>query len=426
MLMRVQGDTLDQQRSAEPTPEPVVSGNSSHKNSPSGLVTSSRSSSANSSHKDRDTPSPYKSELAPGSRSKRYASGNDSVDNSRKVTSPLEHQHTQSGSVPSLNLSSYSPLPTSPPAALSQESEVRQQGDRTSVSSQDQVEMRNLRSKSASPTFDKEQVRRELKEWVASKNDYSRSRQPQQKQPIHGKLSLPASTGNRYPHHASPPPPPLTRTEHRSEANRRSFNSSHSPTPPMVSPPGSVISSHTGNVNSLDNWVMQADSKAAAPHHGNDRSRSPTSSSRYNHTRATMSPPRNDSYGRAIRQPVTYQTVQGWKTRTQPGSYTGPASPGMQAPARRYSQGRPSLADDRRLLMKGDELLQKELEETRAEQGSYHYATTAVAMSKRAPQHRQLPLSPPDSVVSGSIPGQQRQQKHYISIAGANTHETRV
>jgi len=104
--MRVQGDTLDQQRSAEPTPEPVVSGNSSHKNSPSGLVTSSRSSSANSSHKDRDTPSPYKSELAPGSRSKRLTSGNDSIDNSRKVTSPLENQHTQSGSVPSLNLSS--------------------------------------------------------------------------------------------------------------------------------------------------------------------------------------------------------------------------------------------------------------------------------------------------------------------------------
>ena len=171
---------------------------------------------------------------------------------------------------------------------------------------------------------------------------------------------------------------------------------------------------------------MQADSKAAAPHHGNDRSRSPTMSSRYNHTRAAMSPPRKDNYGRAIRQPATYQTVQGWKARTQPGSYTGPASPGMQAPARRYSQGRPSLADDRRLLMKGDELLQKELEETRAEQGSYHYSTTAVAMSKHAPQHRQLPLSPPDSVVSGSIPAQQRQQKHYVSIAGANTHETRV
>jgi len=422
--MRVQGDTLDQQRSAEPTPEPILPGSSSHINSPSGLVISSRSSSASSSQKDRDTPSPYKSDLAPPGRSKRHASGNDGVDHSHRVVSPLEQRHSQSGSVPSL--SSYSPLPTSPPAALSQESDGKQQDDRTSVSSQDQhAEMRDLRSKSASPTFDKDQVRRDLKDWVASKSDYSRSKQ--QQQPVHGKLSLPATAGNRYQHHASPPP--LTRTDYQSETNRRNFNRSNSPTPPMISPPGSVISSHTNNVNSLDSWVMQADSKAATPHHGNDRSRSPSTTSRYNHQRATMSPPKKDSYGRAIRQPVTYQTVQGWKARTQPGSYTGPTSPGMQHQARRYSQGRPSMADDRRLLMKGDELLQKELEETRAERGGFHYATTAVVMNKHVPQHRQLPLSPPDStssIVSGSIPVQRQQQKHYISVANSTTHETRV
>ena len=423
MLMRVQGDTLEEQRSAEPTPEPLTA------NRDSPLSASSKGSSAGSLQ--RETPSPYKSDQSllqrPGSRTKRRIFGHDEVDRNT-VNSPLQFQQSQSDSAPSLNLSSNSPVPSSPPAILSQESDSKQQegrpGSRNSVSPVPQSDTGqyppNSRNRSVSP-LDKARVRQELAQWAVKENAMHH---PQ----INGKVSLPpransVSVMNRYQQPCShSPPPALMRMDHcrQVEGGRRN---SHSPTPPPSSPQANSMISYQSH---LDSWVMHADGKGIPelPHSPPVRYQpepvlSPSLVDRQN------SRTRQTAYQST--QPVMYQTVQGWKTQSQ----NIPVQPAGAIPARRYSQGRPPLvADDRRLLMEGDRLLRKELEEMRAGQ---HYHRPGVTTNQMLPQHRQLPLSPPNStssIISGSsIPttiGQSRQQKQYIAIAGANVNETRV
>ena len=420
MLMRVQGDTLEEQRSAEPTPEPFTS------NQWSPLPTSSKSSSSGGSLQ-RQTPSPHKSELMqrPGSRTKRRILGHDELD--RSVSSPL--QVSQSDSAPSLNLSTNSPIPSSSPAPLSQECDPAdckyreaQPGSRNSVSPVPQNDtgqyMSDSRSKNISPSLDKARVRHELAQWAVKGkggDNYTMY------QPVNGKVSLPpgansTSVVTRYQQPRShSPPPSITRTDHHRpvETNRHS----HSPTPPMGSPPPHSTISYQ---STLDSWVMRADSKTIPelPHSPPVRYQPETA----------FSPSLGDRQANRTRQPAyqsiqpTYQTIQGWKTQAQnvPGAI----------PARRYSQGRPQVADDRRLIMEGDRLLRKELEESRAEQHHYHLPS---ANHKVLSQHRQLPLSPPNSTSSiisvSSIPstiGQQRPQNQYVTIPGGSVHETRV
>lgn len=407
MLMRVQGDTLEEQRSAEPTPEPLTP-----------LTGSSKGSSSGSSLQ-RETPSPYKSELPqrPGSRTKRRIFAHDEVE--RSVSSPLHF--SQSDSAPSPNLSTNSPVPSSSPTTLSQDNDYRHQearpGSRNSVSPIPQNDtgqyISDTRSKNISPSLDKARVRHELAQWAAK----GKGGENMMYQPVNGKVALSPRANStslitRYQQPRShSPPPALTRTDHHRplEVNRRS----HSPTPPMGSPPHSTISYQS----TLDSWVMHADSKGVPelPHSPPVRYQPETS----------LSP----SFGNnRTRQPAyqttqpTYQTVQGWKTQAQnvaiqPGSISG----------RRYSHGRPQVSDDRRLLMEGERLLRRELEEVRAEQNHYHLPN-ATTNHQVLPHHRQLPLSPPNSassIISASSI-QQRPQNHYMAISGGNTHETRV
>ena len=420
MLMRVQGDTLEEQRSAEPTPEPITG------NQWSPAAGSSKSSSSGGSLQ-RDTPSPHKSELLqrPGSRTKRRIFAHDEVE--RSVSSPLHF--SQSDSAPSLNLSTNSPVPSSSPAPLSQECDPADSkrearpGSRNSVSPIPQSDtgqyMCDSRSKNISPSLDKARVRHELAQWAVK----GKGGENMMYQPMNGKVSLSqransTSVITRYQQPCShSPPPALIRTDHHRpvEVGRRS----HSPTPPMGSPPPHSTISYQ---STLDSWVMHADNKGMPelPH-------SPPV--RYQPERALSPSLGNNRTRQPAYQPMqpTYQTIQGWKTPTQnvllqPGSI----------PGRRYSQGRPQVADDRRLLMEGDRLLRRELEEVRAEQHHYHLPS-ATTNHQVLPQHRQLPLSPPNSASSiisassiSSTIGQQRQQKQYMAVPGGNVHETRV
>lgn len=421
MLMRVQGDTLEEQRSAEPTPEPL----SANRDSPS-----SKSSSIGSWQ--RETPSPHKSELPhrPGSRTKRRVFGHDDIDRVN-VISPL--QHSQSDSAPSLNLSSNSPVPSSP-ATLSQEYEHKdgsRPGSRNSMSSIPQNDtgqyMSELRNKNISPPLDKARVRHELAQWAAKGKGGENT--------VNGKVSLPPRSNSvamvtRYQQQpcSHSPPPALIRTDHQRpiEVNKRN---SHSPTPPVgTSPPNSTI----GYQASLDSWVMHADSRGIPelPHSPPVRYQSET----------TLSPSLADRQQQAnrTRHPVYQQqtTQQGWKAQAQ---NIPPAAHQMGVmPARRVSQGRLQVTDDRRLLMEGDRLLRRELEEIRAaehhHQQHYHRPNSGSIATQVLPQHRQLPLSPPNSAssiisnssMSSAITQQRQQQKHYMAIPGGNVHETRV
>lgn len=425
MLMRVQGDTLEEQRS-DPTPEPLLA----TRESP--LATSSKGSSSASSLQ-RETPSPHKSELIqrPVSRTKRRIfGGNDDVDRNN-VNSPLQLQHSQSDSVPSLNLSSNSPIPSLSPMALSQEYDRpgSKQPDgrpssRNSLSSIPQNDtgqyVPDLRNRNISPPLDKARVRHELEQWAVKGKGGENT---MYHQPVNGKVSLPAKANStsmitRYQPRSRSPPPALLRTDHQRpiDVNRRN---SHSPSPPITSsPPNSAISYQSH----LDSWVMQADSKGIPelPHSPPVRYQSETVS-------------HMDFQGNRTRQPAyqgaqpAYQTTQGWKTQTQNVPQLTGAIPG-----RRYSQGRPQVADDRGLLLKGDRFLRRELEEVRAaEQHCYHRPSGAGVTIKNPvmPHHRQLPLSPSNSassIISGPTIGQQRQQNQCMSVGGANVHETRV
>ena len=407
MLMRVQGDTLEEQRSAEPTPEPT-----SNQGSPMAL---SSKGSGTGSFWQRELPSPHKTEFQrPGSRTKRRVFGHDDID--RSVSSPLEI--SQSDSSASLNLSTNSPIPSASPAALSQESDPADSkarpGSRNSISPVPQNDtgqyMCESRGKNISPSFDKARVRHELAQWAAK----GKGGESTVYQPVNGKVSLPprANSLTRYqqsnPHS---PPPALARTDHHrpTEVN----GCSHSPTPPMGSPPPNSTISYQSN---LDSWVMQADGKGQPelPHSPPVRYQSET----------PLSPSVRDRPSNRTRQPIhqsahpAYQTTQGWK----PPAQNIPVQPGA-IPGRHYSQGRPQVADDRKLLMEGDRLLRKELEETRAEQHHYHLPN-AMMNHQVLPQHRQLPLSPPNSTSSITNASQQRQ--HYVSIPGASVNETRV
>ena len=223
-----------------------------------------------------------------------------------------------------------------------------------------------------------------------------------------------ASMMNRYQPGPYSPPPALARMDHHgpAEVNRRG---SHSPTPPPMNSP-SANSAISYRSNALDSWVMNADSRASS-----ETPQSPTV--RYQ-PGATLSPSYLDGQNNRTRQPM-YQTPQGWKPRPHVSVPTITAQPGII----RYSQARPQVPDDRRLLMEGDRLLKKELEEIRrAGQQHYHHANIGGVI---LPQHRQLPLSPPDSSIisNSSLPstiGQPRQQNQYIAVAGGTTHETRV
>lgn len=427
MLMRVQGDTLEEQRSAEPTPEPLMA----NRDSPSSKGSSSGGS------LQRETPSPYKSELSqrPGSRTKRRVFGHDDIDRIN-VTSPLQYQHSQSDSAPSLNLSSNSPVPSSSsPATLSQEYDGQDSkyiggsrpDSRNSMSSIPQNDtgqyMSELRNRNISPPLDKARVRQELAQWAAKGKGGEN--------PVNGKVSLPPRSSsttvmNRYQQQprSHSPPPALTRTDHQRpiEVNKRN---SHSPTPPVgSSPPHSTISYQA----SLDSLVMHADSRAIPelPHSPPVRYQS----------EAALSPSFADRQANRTRHPVYQQTTQqGWKTQTQniPQATFQPGG----VPARRFSQGRPQVADDQRLLMEGDRLLRRELEQIRAtehHQQHYQRPNPGGITTQVLPQHRQLPLSPPNSTssivsnssMSSAITQQRQQQKHYMSIAGGNVHETRV
>ena len=417
MLMRVQGDTLEEQRSAEPTPEPL----SANRDSPS-----SKGSSGGSWQ--RETPSPHKSELLhrPGSRTKRRVFGYDDVDRVN-VTSPLQYQHSQSDSAASLNLSSNSPVPSSP-ATLSQEYEHKdgsRPGSRNSMSSNPQNDtgqyMSELRNKNVSPSLDKVKVRHELAQWAAKGKGGGENS-------VNGKVSLPPRSSsvamvNRYQQQprSHSPPPALIRTDHQRPIEVNKGNS-HSPTPPVgISPPSSTI----GYQSSLDSWVMHADSRAVP-----DLPHSPPV--RYQ----SEAPSLADRQTNRTRQPIYQQqtTQQGWKMQAQ---NIPPAAHQMGAaiPARRFSQGRPQVTDDRRLLMEGDRLLRRELEEVRAAEHHQHYHRPSPGgiATQVLPQHRQLPLSPSNSASSiisntsmSSAISQHRQQNHYVSIPGGNVHETRV
>ena len=416
MLMRVQGDTLEEQRSAEPTPEPLTSNQWSP----------SKGSSSGGSLQ-RETPSPHKSELPqrPGSRTKRRIFAHDEVE--RSVSSPLHF--SQSDSAPSPNLSTNSPVPSSSPATLSQDNDSKHQearpGSRNSVSPIPQNDtgqyICDTRSKNISPSLDKARVRHELAQWASK----GKGGENTTYQPVNGQVALSPRTNStsvitRYQQPRShSPPPALTRTDHHRpvEVNRRS----HSPTPPMGSPPHSTISYQS----TLDTWVMHADNKGVPelPHSPPVRYQPETSLSPSFGNNRTRQP----AYQSA--QP-TYQTVQGWKTQTQNNVTIQPGS----IPGRRYSQGRPQVADDRRLLMEGERLLRRELEEVRAAEQNHYHLPNATTNHQVLPQHRQLPLSPPINSVSSiisasSIPsaiGQQRRQNQYVTISGGNAHETRV
>lgn len=410
--MRVQGDTLEEQRSDEPTPEPLTP-----------LTASSKgSSSAGSLH--RETPSPLKSER-PGSKMRR---GHGSVDRIN-VSSPL--QHSQSDSVPSLNLSSNSPIPSSSPATLSQDFDTRYRegrpSSRNSVSPVPQSDtgqyLSNSRGRSISP-IDKAKVRHELEQWAVKGKGGENTLYQQQ---LNGKVSslppkvTPVSSVTRYHPRPRSPPPGITRVDHQ-RTTEISGKSSYSPTPPLASPTAHSTISYQ---STLDSWVMHADNKAV--------SEAPQSPVRYQSGRV-MSPSHIDRQSNRIRQQALYQTTQsvypptqGWKPQTHTSVPAIPVQPAA-IPARRYSQGRPQVADDRRLLMEGDRLLKRELEETRAEQHYHHHPGRVTS-----PHYRQLPLSPHESTSSilsnSSVPpaiGHHRQQKQYVSIAGGSAHETRV
>lgn len=428
MLMRVQGDTLEEQRSAEPTPEPL------NANRESPLVASSKSSSTSGSIH-RETPSPYKSELVqgPASRTKRRILGHDDVDHTN-INSPLQ---SQSDSAPSVNLSSNSPIPSSSPATLSQEYDPQdgkhqnnsRPGSRNSFTSMPQNDtgqyMSELRNKNISPSLDKARVRHELAQWAVK----GKGGENAMYQPVNGKVPLQpraATSGTvvtRYQQSQSPLPA-LSRIDHHraAEVNRRH---SHSPTPPLGSPSANSTISYQ---STLDSWVMHADGKSIPelPHSPPVRYQSETalSSSLVQNNRA-----RHMAYQPA--QPA-YQTSQGWKVQPQNVLPATTHQPGA-IPGRCYSQGRPQVADDRNLLMAGDRLLRKELEEIRAEQQQnyLHYpSATGVAANQALPQHRQLTISPPNSassIISNStIPSTIGQQKQYMIVPGGNTHETRV